>query len=601
MKDKIFDIINLQVPKFNNDELAQLNSLKKDKNLFGLSPICIDILYNRNFRTVEDIKKHLYSTIEDAHSPMLLKDSNKFVLRVIDALEKGEDIIVYTDYDCDGVTSAALGVNALRKAAELTNSKSKIDYYTNNRFIEGYGITPKGVDMLVEKFPTTKLIITTDNGIVGFKGIERAVEKGISVLVTDHHDVGEELPTLAEAIVNPKRKDCEYPFKGLCGVGVIFKLMQLLYWQLNLDIKFVNDMMDILAVGTVGDLVPLVDENRIYVKEGIKLVKEEKRLAFAKLREALSLTNIDEETFGFVYSPLFNALGRITGSPDDGIELLTTNDEKRMNEIVSKLVEVNELRKELTKEQTELAFSIAEEEIKEVPDVIVLTHKDFHEGVIGLVATKVRDKYQRPTIILAESEKDVLDEDGTIVKQIVLKGSARSIDGFNIKEAFDNVKEYLLGYGGHYMAGGLSLKQEELENFKKAINDYAKTKLKPEHYKKVILIDAPLSADEITIDLIEEIQSLKPYGMGFPKPKFGLKNFELDYNLNKKVYIGQELNHVRLVSNNNLTLIMFNGSDRYRYLNEPRKIKAVGVPLLNVYNDKVYPQFMVENDYLFKG
>lgn len=601
MKDKIFDIINLQVPKFNNDELAQLNSLKKDKNLFGLSPICIDILYNRGFRTVEDIKKHLYSTIEDAHSPMLLKDSNKFVLRVIDALEKGEDIIIYTDYDCDGVTSGALGVNALRKAAELTNSKSKIDYYTNNRFIEGYGITPKGVDMLVEKFPTTKLIITTDNGIVGFKGIERAVEKGISVLVTDHHDVGEELPTLAEAIVNPKRKDCEYPFKGLCGVGVIFKLMQLLYWQLNLDIKFVNDMMDILAVGTVGDLVPLVDENRIYVKEGIKLVKEEKRLAFTKLREALSLTNIDEETFGFVYSPLFNALGRITGSPDDGIELLTTNDEKRMNEIVSKLVEVNELRKELTKEQTELAFSIAEEEIKEVPDVIVLTHKDFHEGVIGLVATKVRDKYQRPTIILAESEKDVLDENGTIVKQIILKGSARSIDGLDIKQSFDNVKEYLLGYGGHYMAGGLSLKQEELENFKKAINDYAKTKLKPEHYKKVILVDSPLSADEITIDLIEEIQSLKPYGMGFPKPKFGLRNFELDYNLNKKVYIGQELNHVRLVSNNNLTLIMFNGSDRYRYLNEPRKIKAVGVPSLNVYNGKVYPQFMVENDYLFKG
>lgn len=599
MKDKIFNIINLKMNNLDSKELTTLDKLKKDKELFGISPICIDILYNRGFKTVEDIKKHLYSTLDDTHSPLLLKDSNKFTLKVIETLENGDDIVVYSDYDTDGVTSGSIGVNSLRKAAELTNSKSKINYYTNNRFIEGYGITPKGVDMLVEKFPSTKLIITTDNGIVGYDGIKRAYEKGITVLVTDHHDVGETLPEYAYAIVNPKRKDCEYPFKGLCGAGVIFKLMQLLYWELNLDIKYVNEMIDILAVGTVGDLVPLIDENRIYVKEGIKLIKEERRLAFSKLREALSLTTIDEETFGFVYAPLLNALGRITGSPDDGIELLTTTDEQRINEIISKLVEVNELRKELTKNQTELALSVASE-MKEVPNVIVLNHKDFHEGVIGLVATKVRDKYQRPTIILAESEKDVLDENGAIVKQMVLKGSARSIEGFNIKEAFDKVKTTLLGYGGHFMAGGLSLKEDRLEEFKEAINNYAANVLTPEQYRKNILIDAPLSANDISIDLIEEIQSLKPYGMAFSKPKFGLKDFELDYNLNGKIYIGGEGTHVKLVSNNNLTLIMFNGSDRYRYLNEPRKIKAIGIPSINIYNDRVYLQFMVENEYIFK-
>lgn len=600
MTDKIFNNICLKVPVLSDNEKKDLIVLKTCDRLYGVAPICIDILYNRGFKTVDDIEKFLYSTMNDVHSPIQLKDADIFISSLIESLENDEEITVYPDYDTDGVTSGSIAVNGIRTASKLINSKSKVNWYTNNRFIEGYGITPKGVEMLLDKFPNTKVIITTDNGIVGFEGIKKAVEMGIKVLVTDHHDQGEKLPELATAIVNPKRKDCPYPFKGLCGAGVIFKLMQLLFWELNLDKKYVDEMIDILAVGTVGDLVPLVDENRIFVKEGIKFVKEERRVAFKKLREALEITSIDEETFGFVYAPLLNALGRVTGSPDDGIELFTTDDEERMEEIVKKLVEMNEYRKELTKEQIELATELADK-MTEVPDVVVLAHENFHEGVIGLVATKIRDRFQRPTIILAEHEKEIIGDDGSIVPQYILKGSARSIDGMDIKLAFDNVKDHLLGYGGHYMAGGLSLKKEELDNFKKSINEYAKTVLKPEHYKKIILIDAPLSADSINVDLIEEIQSLKPYGMGFSKPKFGLKNFELDFNFNKKIYIGQEANHVRLVSKEKLSLIMFNGSERYKYLNEPVNIKAVGVPVLNVFNGNVSAQFMVESEYLFKA
>lgn len=580
----------MPITQYTMGEKLQLESLKNDVRLSGLSKPAIDILFNRGFRTVEDIEKHLYSMLDDLHPTYLLKDSDKFSEIVQEAIRNGDEMVNYSDYDADGVTSSGVMVRGIR------NAGGKIHYYTNNRFIEGYGITIKGIDNMLELYPNTKLIITTDNGIVANEAIDYANSLGLKVIVTDHHEQGDTLPN-ALAVINPKRKDDTYPFDGLCGVGVAFKLLLQLYWDMDLDMDYVYGLLDIVAMGTVGDLVPLVDENRIIVKEGLKRVKREDRLVFKKLREALGINKIDEETFGFTYCPILNALGRLDGSPDDAIELLTTDDEQRMEEIIKDLVELNETRKELTKEQEELGIQMVES-MKEVPNVIVLHDDTFHEGVVGLVAGRLKERYNRPTIVLAPHEKEVVKEDGTKETIKIYKGSARSIEGFHIKEVFDMLNEYLMGYGGHAMAGGLSVEADKLEDFTKAINKKADELLTAEDYVKKIFIDTAVSAKDVTVELIEEFEVLKPFGMGFSKPRFGLKDFKVDFNKFKTPYVGQDSCTLRIVSENNLTLMMFRHADLYRQLGEPVNIKAIGMPKLNVFNGNTTAQFVVENDYL---
>ena len=611
-RDKIFDYITIELPKYNQIEKNKLNELKKDNRLYGIPPVCIDILFNRGLRSVEDILKHINSTLRDIYSPTLLKDCDIFTSIVIDHINLNSHIVVYTDYDSDGVNGGIIPVSALR------NLGVKADYYTNNRFIEGYGITPKGVEMLKEKFPDVKLIITVDNGIVGFDGIKRAKELGIDVLVTDHHKTAKDengndiLPEDALAVVNPQRQDCNYPFKGLCGAGVIFKLMLKLYWELGEDLDFIYNMLDLVAVATIGDMVPLLDENRILVREGIKKVKDENRLAFKKLREALELSDINEDTFGFKYCPLLNALGRIEGSPDDAIELFLTNDIKKMENLINKIVKVNDYRKELTKQQELLGLELANEEIKKrggLPEALVLTHKDFHEGVVGLVAGRIKEKYNRPTVILTPCEKSILKENGEINTTIVYKGSARSIAGFNIKESLDKLSKYLIQYGGHEMAGGLSVKEDLLNDFIESLISLAKNNLNKDQLKKIIVIDAPLKASEVTVDFIQEIEALRPFGMCFAKPKFGLNDFILDPVKNNNILCGETKETVRLISCEKLTAVMFKHPERFLELGinsinpseSEVKIKAIGVPSLNSFNGNIYPQFIIDNNYLFRS
>lgn len=580
----------MPIQALSEKEKEQLNNLKNNERLCSLSSSAIDVLYNRGFKTVEEIEKHLFSTLNDIHPSYLLKDSDKFVEIVSEAIRNGDEIVNYSDYDSDGVTSSAITVRAIR------NAGGKINYYTNNRFIEGYGITPKGVDNMLELYPNTKLIITTDNGIVAYEGIKYANSLGLKVVVTDHHEPGETMPE-ALAIVNPKRKDCPYPFDGLCGVGVMFKLLIQLYWEMDLDLNYIYDLLDIVAVGTVGDLVPLIDENRIFVKEGIKRVKREDRLVFRKLREALQITKVDEETFGFTYCPILNALGRIDGSPEDAIELLVTDDEQRIDEIISQLVKLNETRKELTKQQENFSIDLVEK-MPKLPKVIVLYDESFHEGVVGLVAGRLKEKYHRPTIVLAPHTKEIINPDGSkrIVK--IFKGSARSIEGFHIKEVFDMLKSHLLGYGGHSMAGGLSVSEDSLSDFILAINDKASELLSEDDFVKIVNIDTAISAKDVTVDLIEEFDLLKPFGMNFPKPRFGLKDFKVDLSKINSPYVGKDNSTLRLISDTNLTLMMFKFASLYKDLNEPSCLKAVGMPSLNVFRGMTSAQFIVESDYL---
>ena len=581
--DNIYTKIKLKRPNYSNEEMQKLKSLKNSKELYGLNPICIDILFNRGLNTVEKIKEHICSNIPDIPSPLLLKDSDKFINIIMESLNNNEHIVVYGDYDIDGCMAISVILLAIR------NLGGNIDYYTNNRFIEGYGMTSNGVKDLVNKYPDVKLIITVDNGIVAYNGVDTANELGIKVLITDHHEQGDKLPN-ALAIVNHKRKDCTYPFKGMCGAGVIWKLMLLLYFELNKDCDFIYDLLDLVALATVGDSVPLLKENRVYVKEGLKRIIQEERLAFKKLREICKVSIINEETLGFLYGPMINAVGRLDGNPNIAIDIFLSNDEKFIEKSIIELVNKNEKRKEITKVQENEAREMLKK-MNSIPNVIVLEKDTFHEGIIGLVAGRLKEEFNRPTIILTEHKAN----DGTII----YKGSARSIEGFNIKEAFDELKEYLIGYGGHYMAGGLSIKKENLSDFTEAINKLSMKYLSEEDLLKKVIIDSPISAKNVTIDLIQDIEILRPFGMNFEKPKFGLNNFKLDINKNEKIYVGADLNTLRLVSEENLTLIMFKYAERYKYIQTPTNIKAVGYPIINVFNGNMSPQFQVEENFIF--
>lgn len=543
-----------------------INKLMREPKLANLSRCALEILYNRGYQTVDAIEEFLYSSINNIHDTRLLADSMNAIHLMIEAVKKGKHIVVYGDYDSDGICSTSLMVLGLRKIG------AKVDYFTNNRFIEGYGMCVAGLEQLIKKFPTCEVIITVDNGIVAYEGINKAKELGLTVIVTDHHEQGDYLPN-ADAVVDPKRHDCSYPFKGLCGAGVAFKLLLLLYWELDKDLDYIYDMIDILGVATVGDMVPLVDENRIFVREGIKKVKNEERPVFKILREKTGLTNIDEQTFGFKYVPMLNAVGRMNGTTDEAIEMFVTDDLKRINEIVEYLIKINQERIELTEIQEKLGIELVES--KGIKEVIVLYHPTFHEGVVGLVAGRLKEKYNRPTIVLSNHNG-------------ILKGSARSIDGLHIKNTFDDLREYLLGYGGHAMAGGLSLEETELQAFENAICSYAKRVLKNEDYIPKLFIDTVVEPKDITVSLVEELAVLKPFGMNFEKPNFGIKNF----NVNKSFYMGNEKQHIKLICDG-VGMIIFNGTKDYKNMGEPNNIKAVGYPGINVWKNNISMQFNV--------
>ena len=546
----------------------KLQILRNAKELKHLADCVLEILYNRGFDKVEKIESFLHMDITDIHNPQLMKDSDKAVSLLIHAIKNNLHIVVYGDYDCDGVSATSIAVLALR------NLGAKVSYFVNNRFKHGYGMNVLGLEDMMKKYPDVDVVLTVDNGIVAYEGIKKAKELGLTVIVTDHHDPGDHLPEEADAVVNPKRHDCEYPFKGLCGASVIYKVMLQLYWELDKDIDYVQDMIDIVGIATVGDIMPLIDENRVFVTESIRQVKRAERHVFKVLQEKTGVKEITEETYGFKYVPMINALGRITGDVDEAIEMFVSQDEEKIPEIVAKVIETNEYRKKITEEQEELAIKMVEE--KGVKPVIVIYHPSFHEGIVGLIAGRLKERYFRPVIVLAEGHG-------------FIKGSARSIPNFHIKKAFDETREYLIGYGGHPMAGGLSLKEEHLEAFEEKICSLAESQLTESDFIPRIMVDTVVEPKDVTVDLVEELEVLKPFGEAFSKPNFGLKGFKVD----SVYYMGENKNHLKL-KEKKLEIIMFNRADIYQGMQEPRNIKALGYPALNIWNNKVTVQFNIE-------
>ena len=516
---------------------------------------------------IQDKEMFLNGKISDMHDISLLNDGELAVSIIKGAINNKETIVIYSDYDTDGSSGASVAVMMLKELG------ANVHYYTNNRFKQGYGMCISGIDEIRKIYPDVKLIITIDNGIVAFEAAEYLNKLGVKLVITDHHEQGEKLP-IADAVVNPKRIDSTYPFDGICGAVVAWKVLRELYKDKNKANKY----LDILAIATVGDVVPLIDENRIIVKEGLKLLNNNSRKSLAILKEETETTIIDSYTLGFLYSPIFNAVSRLNGDINPVIEMLMSEDEEFIRKTARELIEINEKRKRITNLQLELAEELLEK--KGVKEVIVLYDESFDEGVVGLIAGRLKEKYNRPVLILTKSDNGEF-----------IKGSARSIQKFDIKKNLDKCSDLLLGYGGHTMAGGLSLEMNNLEKLENRLIKLAKELLTEDDYVKEFYYVDILKEEDITMDLIEELRKLEPYGEGFQKPLFRLHNF----NVSRVFTMGSEKEHLKLVGED-LTVLAWRQVENYKERGNPLRVTALGYPEINIFNNNVNLQFIINED-----
>ena len=542
--------------------------VEKKLNIKEIPEVVQAILSNRGYTTKEEMEEFLNCDINSLLDTSLMKDADKGADLIISAIKNNEGITIVGDYDCDGVCSTAFGMITLKKLG------ADVNYYVNDRFIDGYGINKNGVDCILKQFPNTNLILTCDNGIAANEAIDYAKEKGLTVVITDHHEPGEKIPA-ADAVIDPKQKDDTYPFKGLCGAGVLFKLMLLVYKKLNVNINKVYWHMDIVALATVGDVVPLVGENRIIVQKGLTIINNNPSPVFKMFKEICDVkTEVNSHfVMGFIYVPMINAIGRIVGKTDKAIDLFLINNKQQIIECINFLKEVNETRKSMTEQQYSTAEKIVEND--ELKNVLVVYDKSFHEGIIGLIAGRLKEKYNRPTIVFTDSEEGLL------------KGSGRSIDGFNLKEELDKISHLTVGHGGHAKAAGLTIKKANLSKFAETIVALGEENLTEENFVKTYQVDYVLDPDNVYDDICTELKMLEPYGEGFPKPNIVLDNFEIT---GQPFYMGKEKQHIKF-RGKMLNVLMWNEAEEYKRIGEPNKLTILGFPETNTFNNVTSLQF----------
>jgi len=513
-------------------------------------------------RSIKDREEFFNNDKFTMHNPYLLKDMEKAVNKIID--KKDDNIVIFGDYDVDGVTSTSLLYMFLR------DNGFNVSYYIPDRIEEGYGMNERAIKILSDR--GMNLIITVDNGITAISEIELANSLGIEVIITDHHECQEEVPA-AYAVINPKQKDCNYPFKSLAGCGVAFKLVLALAEKLDLNFN-ITPYIEIAAIGTVADVVPLVEENRYIVKEGLKTLNNTTNLGVKNIVSINKIEEVNSTKIAFVIAPRINAVGRL-GDAKKGVELLTTKDDEVATTISEFLDSENTKRRTIEKRILDEAIRDVEKR-EQLENVIVVWGNEWHHGVIGIVASRISEKYYRPTIVLSL-------EDG------MLKGSARSIEGFSIFEALLKNNKYLTKFGGHEMAAGLSLKEENLDQFIKSVNEYAAAILTTEILTPKLDVEMKIAPDKINNKLIDEIKMFEPFGEGNREPIFLVSG-----KLNSKRNIGSEGKHLKL-NVSNLDMIGFNQSKRAEAFKEGDEINVVGTLNHNEWNSVVKPQMMIKD------
>lgn len=524
-------------------EFDKARVLEISKN-FQISPLTSIILYNRGIREDEAIKKFLSKDLGVMYDPFLMRDMDKAVERIYAAKNSGEKITIYGDYDVDGITAIAILYKHLK---ELGIS---VDYYVPDRMQEGYGVNRDALDKI--KLSGSSLIITVDTGITAVEECEYACQIGLDVIVTDHHECKEVIPD-AYAAIDPKRKDCSYPFKSLAGVGVVFKLIQALAENDTID-TLMEKYSDLMCLGTVADISPLVDENRVIVTEGLKRFRNTKNVGLKALIDVSTNGKaITTSTIGYIIAPRINASGRL-GCASNSVELFLTDDKNRANELASYLCEENSLRQQTEQKMFKEALEYLEihPEVKE-DDIIVIPHENWHHGIVGIVSSKITEKFYKPSILFA------IDGDEA-------KGSGRSVSGFNLFDTLENCTDLLEKFGGHELAAGLTIKASNIEAFRKRINEYAKNHISETMLTPTIMIDAAIKAPFITIETVRDINNLQPFGVDNPTPAFMVRKIKIH-----KISVMSEGKHLRMTllkDGKYLDSVGFGMGEYYHHLEE---------------------------------
>ena len=482
---------------------------------FNIDPVIARIIRNRDVCEMKDIDMYLNGTLADLHNPRLMKDMDKAVDIMTKAIADNLKIRIIGDYDIDGISS----IYILFKG--LTTLGADVDYDIPDRIVDGYGINENLIKKAYDD--GRELIITCDNGIAAIDQIDYAKSLGMTVIVTDHHDVQYEekdgariykVPH-ADAVVDPKQPDCSYPFKCLCGAGIAYKFICEMYDSHGVDPEFKKELLEMAAFATIGDIVDLLDENRIIVREGLKLIHKTRNIGLNYLIKVCKTEKSEIKAYhiGFILGPCMNASGRLD-TAKRALKLLLTSDDDEAFALAADLKELNDERKKLTVDAVERAV----EEIDNGPlkddKILVVYLPECHESIAGIVAGRIREKYYKPTIVLTKSEDGV-------------KGSARSTEQYNIFEGLMECKEYLTKFGGHPMAAGLSLAEENVEVLRKALNDNCR--LTEEDMIEKIWIDVPMPLEYTSYELINQLQLIEPFGKANTKPVLADKNLRVAY------------------------------------------------------------------------
>lgn len=453
-------------------------------------------------RDVKDVDMYLNGTLENLRDPFLLKDMEKIVKRIKLAIDRKEKVCIYGDYDVDGITSITIMYKFLQKLG------LDVTYYLPNRLQEGYGLNNKALEKI--KNDNVSLVITVDCGITAIEEVEYAKSLGLDICITDHHECTEDLPK-ALAIVNPKQKDDNYPFKMFAGVGVAFKVLSALAIEFNLEKTSYLDYLDIVAIGTISDIVPLLDENRIISKAGLKMISNTKNEGIKALLKVINFKDIDSTMVSFGMAPRINACGRM-GDAVVAVKLLLEEDEEKANLLAKKLDSLNVQRQEVEKNIFEEAVNVIENDGYNKKNSIVLYNENWHNGVIGIVASRLVNIYNKPVILFTKENEDI-------------RGSGRCPNGFSLYEALTLSKEYLIQFGGHELAAGMSIEEKNIAKFREEFEKIVSQNMKD--LVQVIDVDMEIKKCDLNIELLKDINKIKPYGQSNNTPLFLYKGLKV--------------------------------------------------------------------------
>ena len=547
---------------------------------FNIDPVTARIIRNRDVTDMENVDMYLNGTLDSLHDPMMMKDMDKAVSVIASSIRDNKHIRIIGDYDIDGICS----IYILFKGLKICGAD--VDYEVPDRITDGYGINENLIKQAYEA--GVEVIITCDNGIAAASQIDYANELGMTVVITDHHDVPYEetdngrryIIPKAAAVVDPKQNDCRYPFKMLCGAGIAYKFIGCMVKEFQTGDSIMPELLQFAAIATVGDIVDLLDENRIIVKEGLKLIANTGNYG---LNALMAVTGVSRESInayhiGFVLGPCLNASGRLD-SAKRALKMLVTDDRAEAERHAGELKDLNEERKKLTSEAVDKAVDMVENSSLKDDKVLVIFLPDCHESIAGIVAGRIREKYYKPVIVLTRGEQEA-------------KGSARSIESYNMFEKLSECKDLFTRFGGHPMAAGLSLPEENIPEFRRRINEHCN--LSEEDLTETVWIDVPMPLEYINEKLILELGGLEPFGKANPKPVFADKNISIR-NIRA---IGKDKQYTRMTIAKDSGIVIdavgfFPCTELETVYNKNGRISCTYYPEINEFRDKKQIQVCV--------